>query len=329
MHVPLIDITSAGNDGRAARDETVAEFAAACEDTGFVVIRGHGVERSVQCGLADAARVFFDLSLEDKLRIRRRHSERNRGYIPYGEERLVRMHGGDSPPDFKEVLAIGPPHVPNERYFMCAEAYPNFAPNVWPEQPAALRAAMEAYYVAMENLAGRLMRIAALALELPQDWFENKLNHHTSHLRLLHYPAPEQDLEPGQLRCGEHTDLGAMTILRNQAAAGGLEVRARTGDWVPAPAIEDTFVVNIGDLMARWTNDRWVSTPHRVAVPAAGERDASRRLSIAYFVRPNYDATIECIPGCCSNGEPAHYPPTTLADYAVSRFSAGAGTRAR
>ena len=144
----------------------------------------------------------------------------------------------------------------------------------------------------------------------------------------LHYPAPDGDLEPGQLRCGAHTDLGTITVLRNEAAPGGLEVRGRDGTWVAAPALANTFVVNIGDLMMRWTNDRWVSTPHRVAVPPPSERAASRRLSIAYFVRPNYDAEIACIPSCRAVGEASEYPPTTLAKYSVSRFSAGAGPSA-
>ncbi|MBT6274108.1 MAG: isopenicillin N synthase family oxygenase [Chromatiales bacterium] len=326
MDVSVVDI--ARFDRGSARDKTeIADaFAGACRDTGFLVVSGHGVRRNLQDELVGAARDFFDQPLAEKLQIRRQHDERNRGYIPFGEEQLARMHGGDTPPDFKEVFAIGPPDVPAENYYECDEAYPNFAPNVWPEHPPALRIAMQAYYGAMERLSRQLMQIAATALELREDWFEDKLDRHTSHLRLLHYPAPEHDLVPGQLRCGEHTDLGAITILRNEAAAGGLEVRARNGEWLVAPALEDTFIVNIGDLMARWTNDQWVSTPHRVAVPEAELRSGSRRLSIAYFLRPNYDAPITCIPSCCSAGAPALYPPTTLGDYAVARFSAGAGT---
>ena len=111
--------------------------------------------------------------------------------------------------------------------------------------------------------------MCGLARGVGGGWFQGKLDRHTSHLRARHYPAPDRDLAPGQLRCGVHTDLGALTVLRNEAVSGGLEVQGSDGRWLSAPAIENTFVVNIGDLMMRWTNDRWTSTPHRVAVPQA------------------------------------------------------------
>ena len=129
---------------------------------------------------------------------------------------------------------------------------------------------MKAYFLAVDDLSRRLARCLALALGLPPDWFADKLDRHGSQLRLLHYPAPSHDLEPGQLRCGVHTDLGMMTILRNEAAepaACRCASAGATGSTLPA--IDNTFIVNIGDLLMRWTNDRWVSTPHRVAVPEA------------------------------------------------------------
>jgi len=325
MSIPVVDIAPFRDGGEAARRAVAAAFDEACRTSGFVVLAGHGIGAEVQTRLHRAGRAFFDLPLTKKLRIRRRRHEQNRGYIPYGEERLVRMHGGDSPPDYKEVFAIGPLAVPDHEYYRAEAAYPNFAPNVWPDAPSELRPAMEAYYRAMEDLMRLLGRISALALGLGEGWFDDKLDRHTSHLRLLHYPPPERDLEPGQLRCGAHTDLGTITILRNEAVPGGLEVRGRGGGWMPAPARPDTFVVNVGDLMMRWTNDRWVSTPHRVAVPPADLRSASRRLAIAYFVRPNYDAEIACIPSCREPGREPRYPATTLAEYSVSRFTAGAG----
>lgn len=328
MNVPLIDLSPFREGSRAGKQAVATAFDEACQRSGFLVLSGHGVPEGIQEELYRVAGEFFDLPLPEKLRIRRLRHEQNRGYIPYGEERLVRMHGGDSPPDYKEVFSIGPCTVPAEPYYQAEAGYPNFAPNTWPASPRGLRAAMEAYYGTMEQLTSLLSRVCAVALDLPEDWFDDKLDRHTSHLRALHYPAPDGDLKPGQLRCGAHTDLGTITVLRNEAAPGGLEVRGRDGTWVAAPALANTFVVNIGDLMMRWTNDRWVSTPHRVAVPPPSERAASRRLSIAYFVRPNYDAEIACIPSCRAVGEASEYPPTTLAKYSVSRFSAGAGPSA-
>ena len=325
MIVPVLDL-SAFTEGTARDKQAVAaDFDHACRDIGFLVASGHGVPQSVERELYLAGRLFFDQPLTHKLEARRIHPEQNRGYIPYGEEQLARMHGGESPPDFKEVVAMGPYTLPDETSGIQAAAYPNFAPNIWPVCTPSLRLAMEDYYQAMETLMQMLSRIAALALDLPDNWFDAKLDRHTSHLRLLHYPAPEQDLESGQLRCGEHTDLGVLTILRNEAVPGGLEVRGRDGHWISAPALPNTFVVNIGDLMMRWTNDRWTSTPHRVAVPPIDQRQSSRRLSIAYFVRPNFDAPIRCIPSCVNADNPPRYEDTTLQDYAVARFAAGAG----
>lgn len=321
--IPVIDLTPFGDDGGAAeRGQVAAQVAEAAEGLGFLVVSGHGVPAAAGQALYDAALDFFDLPLDEKLAVRRPKDDQNRGYIPYGEETLAKMHGGVTPPDYKEVFAIGPDEVPDEPYYTGPLAYPDFAPNLWPGRPASLRPAMAAYYDGMVQLARRLAHAYALALGLPEEFFIERLRRHASQLRLLHYPAPDGELAPDQLRCGVHTDLGLTTILRNQAAPGGLEVRTRDGEWIAAPAIPDTFVVNIGDLMMRWTNDRWLSTPHRVAVPPAELRARSRRLSIGFFVVPNYDAEVACID---ATGAPAKYPTVTVRDYRTGRFAAGAG----
>jgi isopenicillin N synthase-like dioxygenase len=118
-----------------------------------------------------------------------------------------------------------------------------------------------------------------------------------------------------------------MTILRNEDRPGGLQVRRRDGQWIAAPAIDNTFVVNLGDLMMRWTNDRWLSTPHRVIEPPAEQRAGSRRMSIGFFVGPNYDAMVECLPGCSDTAHPAKYEPVSAHDYRTGRFAAGAGLK--
>ena len=180
-----------------------------------------------------------------------------------------------------------------------------------------------------------LGRVFAIGLGLPPRFFDERLDKHTSQLRLLHYPALERPLKAGQLRCGPHTDLGMMTILHNQATPGGLQVQLREGhgnrarEWVEVPDIADSFVVNLGDMMMRWTNDRWTSTPHRVAVPAESDWSRSERLSIGFFVGPNYDALIECLPTCLEAREGARYEPITVHDYRTDRFAAGAGAADR
>ena len=300
------------------------EVAAACQSLGFLVVAGHGVPAADGDTLYGEALKFFDRPLDEKLTVRRPRDDQNRGYIPYGEETLAKMHGGVTPPDYKEVFAIGPDDLPDEPFYTGSLAYPDFAANLWPRGSPGLKPAMLTYFEGMIHLARMLGHAYALALGLPEDFFVARLTKHSSQLRLLHYPAPSSELAPGQLRCGAHTDLGLTTILRNEAAPGGLEVRTPHGEWIAAPAISNTFVVNLGDLMMRWTNDRWRSTPHRVGVPEAEARGRSRRLSIGFFVAPNYDVEVSCIDDA---GGLAKYPPITVRDYRVDRFAAGAGLK--
>ena len=174
------------------------------------------------------------------------------------------------------------------------------------------------------NLTGLLASYAgffAEALELPPEFFDRKIDNHISQLRIMHYPPPEAAPLPGQLRAGAHSDLGMMTLLYSDNDIGGLEVMNRAGRWVPVPVIDDAFTVNLGDLMMRWTNDRWRSTLHRVVNPPAAANDLSRRLSIGMFFIPNYDAVVAPIAG---GGDISRYPPITVADYRTSRFASTA-----
>lgn len=320
--IPVIDLTAFREGGKADRAQVASAIASACETLGFLVVAGHGVPDADGDRLHKAGLDFFDRPLAEKMDVRRPRNDQNRGYIPYGEETLAKMHGQVTPADYKEVFAIGPDTVPDEPYYTCDLAYPDFAPNLWPAGQSTLRGAMLTYYEGMLRLARILAETFAVALDMPESFFVERLARHSCQLRLLHYPAPEADFLPNQLRCGVHTDLGLATILRNEEAPGGLEVQTPQGDWITAPAIPNTFVVNIGDLMMRWTNDRWRSTPHRVAIPPADARARSRRLSIGFFVIPNYDAMVECIGAA---GDAAKYPPVLVRDYRTDRFAAGAG----
>jgi isopenicillin N synthase-like dioxygenase len=188
-----------------------------------------------------------------------------------------------------------------------------------------LRPALEAYWRGVEGLARTLCHIFALALNLPPDYFADKTDRHISQLRLMHYPPPVEPPLPGQLRAGAHSDLGMMTLIYSDSDVGGLEVMDRAGRWVAAPPSGDAFTVNLGDLMMRWTNNRWRSTLHRVVNPPSDDRWRSQRLSLGMFFIPNYDAEIAPLPG--SRGEPL-YPPTTVAGYRTERFARTAGADA-
>ena len=199
-----------------------------------------------------------------------------------------------------------------------------FAANMWPEQPDGLREVWERYFAEMTRLSADLMRIFALALEMPEHWFADKIDEHITNFSVIHYPA--QDDLPGanQLRSGEHSDYGSLTIVHTDTDVGGLEVLQRrvgdAGEWVGVPIIPDTFVINLGDLMAEWTNDRWVSTLHRVANPPRDQADVTKT-SLLFFHQPNYDAVVECIPTCMGPNNPPRYVTTTSGEHVTTKIT--------
>ena len=314
--VPIIDVSALGGSG--AEKQSVAEqISAACEQIGFLCISGHGVPASAIAGVRTAAMDFFNRPEDEKLGIVRQPPS-YRGYIPLGSEGLARSLGqANAAADYKEAFSMGPVDVPADAYYRSAGAAPHFAPNRWPEQPASFRPAFETYYREVGALANRLLGGFALALGLDEDWFAGKVDRHISNVRALHYPAQPSALAPGQIRAGEHSDYGCLTILLTEAGKAGLEVRTKDGRWEPVPHVADSFVVNIGDLMAQWSNDRYVSTLHRVVNPP--EAGNTGRLSIAFFHQPNYDARIDCIPGCATPGRPPRYAPITSGEHRLMK----------
>ncbi len=225
-----------------------------------------------------------------------------------------------APGDLKESFSIGPSDVPDEPYYRCAAAGPHFAPNVWPSGIAGFEQAYREYFAAMSTLAQSLMRIFALALGLPETFFDDKIDKHISMFRSLSYPDLKGAVEPGQMRAGAHTDYGSLTIVKPDNALGGLQARNRQGEWVNVPFVEGGFAVNIGDLMMQWTNDQWISTLHRVVNPPTDSPADNGRQSLVFFHQPNYDALIECLPGCCSATNPPRHAPVTSGDNLLSKF---------
>ena len=316
---PVIDLAA------VRRPDIARQVAAACEEIGFFAVTGHGVPPAVIAELVAQSYAFFDLPLAEKLAVKRPRPEQNRGYIALGEERLARLRGDETPPDLKELYTIGPFDLPDTPYFTGPAAYPSFAPNLWPVRPKGLQPALQAYWHELDRVARALCRAFADALDLPPAFFDDKTDRHISQLRIMHYPPPETAPLPGQLRAGAHSDLGMMTLLYSDNDVGGLEVMDRAGRWVRVPVIDDAFTVNLGDLMMRWTNDRWRSTLHRVVNPPEAVGDRSRRLSIGMFFIPNYDAVVTPI---TADGQAAKYSPITVADYRTSRFASTASPAA-
>ncbi len=155
------------------------------------------------------------------------------------------------------------------------------------------------------------MRLFALGLGVAENFFDAAVDRPISRLRIRNYPPPALPPRPGQIRAGAHSDYGSLTILATENRPGGLQVCNAAGAWVDVPTIPGCFIVNIGDLMARWTNDAWVSTLHRVVNPPEGAGEESRRISLVFFHNPNYDAPVACIPTCLSPGEAPKYETTT------------------
>jgi isopenicillin N synthase-like dioxygenase len=169
-------------------------------------------------------------------------------------------------------------------------------------------------------LTEQVLRIFEKSLGLDQGFFRDKFDRHASTVRLLNYPNQVEEPLPGQLRCGAHYDFTAITLLAVDDAPGDLQVQSRAGDWIDVPSVPNGIVLNIGDLMANWTNDRWRSGLHRVVNPPRDARGSTRRLSLAYFVNPNYDAIIECLPSCRDASHPALYPPVKAGEHRLQKI---------
>jgi isopenicillin N synthase-like dioxygenase len=322
--IPIVDI-SGFHRSTKERGDVVAKVADACAQVGFLTITGHGVPADVVDAAWSTARAFFDLPDAAKLRVKAPAVGDPYGYAPLAHETLALSLGDQTPPDLKEAYAIGPLEPP-DRPPRDADEASVYSPNWWPDDDLpSLRPAWEAYFREMAGLAQRLLRIFAVALDLPETHFDALIDRHTSAMRALNYPGIDGDVLPGQLRAGAHTDYGTLTILLQEDKPGGLEVRTADGRWEPVPVVPGGFVVNLGDAMERWTNDRWRSTLHRVVLPPAGAGASARRQSIAFFHNANWDARIECIPSCLGPGEQPHYEPIEAGPHLMSKFRSTVG----
>ncbi|MBL8702708.1 MAG: isopenicillin N synthase family oxygenase [Alphaproteobacteria bacterium] len=313
--VPVIDCSAFGSDDVAARRRTARAVAEACERIGFLVVTGHGVAQEVVDRAFAVGLSFFDADAQAKRRAAPPQSIVPRGYHGFASKRLSRTIGIETPPDLREQFYLGPLDDFADRYAAIPEAGAFYRPNIWPDEPAAFRPVMTELYRALEGLSGRLMRGFALGLGIDERFFDDKIDAHFSTCAINHYPAPTRPPEPGQLRAGAHSDFGSLTILLTDDAPGGLQVEAAPGVWHDVRPARGQFVVNIGDMMARWTNDRWRSTMHRVVNPPTSLASRSRRQSIAYFLHPNYDATVACIPTCVAPGAAPTYAPIRAGDH--------------
>ena len=303
--VPVVDLRAG---------DAVDAVADACRRVGFLTVVGHGVSTDVLDAAWTTAQRFFDLPLAKKMVVAMPRPGYPYGYSPLAGETLAASLGQRSHPDLKQSFAIGPVDAATHTFADPDEEFA-WSPNLWPDAVPELRPAWEAYYRAMAALSARLLSVMAAALELPTQHFEPLIDRHTSAMRALDYPAAAGALD-GQLGASAHTDYGTLTVLMADTTQRGLQVQGPDGEWQDATPEPGSLVVNLGDAMARWTNDRWRSTMHRVVVP---ER---RRQSIAFFHNANWNAAIECIPSCLADGEAPRYAPIEAGPHLMQKFRA-------
>ena len=312
--IPVIDIGPFHDGDAVARERIAAEVGWACRHIGFLLIANHGVQRNLIEDTFAVSMEFFDSPIAEKHRVKPADAAIPRGYQAFASSNLARTYGLEAPPDLREQFFIGPLAPEPDRFSELPQARIFYAENIWPERPTAFRRTFEAYYRAMEDLAARLMRLFAVALDLPERYFDDKIDHHFNTCPTNHYPVVD-DPEPGQLRCGEHTDFGSLTILAFNDAPGGLQVRMPSDTWLDVRTHPGELVVNIGDMMARWTNDRWKSTVHRVVNPPHAGPALGRRQSIGYFLHPNFDTRVACLSTCQGPGNPPKYAPIMAGEH--------------
>jgi isopenicillin N synthase-like dioxygenase len=312
--IPLIDLSGFDLTPAGRRSEVIAQWKRALDSLGFVTVRGHGIPEELMHDIHRHGCAFFEQPLDWKLQFATADAERRgaEGYIPALAESVGRTADGPSAPDIVESLSLTNPAS-------LAGGSGGIGTTV-PELPDGLRGAVAAYARCAYALGLRLMRLSAEALGLVPDYFDSMYSPMQHKLRLAYYPEQLTDPVPGQLRNAAHTDFAGFTILLQDAAPGGLQVLIPDGKWIDVPSVPGTLVINTGDLLQRWTNDRWVSNVHRVVNPPVERRGSSRRLSIVFFTGPRDDTEIACLPGCATASSPARYAPITAGEHVRAKI---------
>jgi isopenicillin N synthase-like dioxygenase len=311
--IPLIDVGPAFRGEPGGLEAVAREVRHACQSIGFFYLAGHGVSPRIVHAAFEASREFHALPLETKLALKL--NENNIGYLPVNQsmQRASTVHKATRP-NFNESFFIS--HERGADHPAVMAGAPLRGRNQWPVGHDGMRAMMVAYFKTMEALGERMLPVLARALDLPPDFFAPYFaNEAHINLRFLHYPPQESD-DDEQFGQGPHTDNSFITMLARQDVPG-LAVRLPNGEWLAPPVIEGTFLVNLGNVMKRWSNDRFLSTPHGVL------NDSGRdRYSIAFFYSPSPDARIEVVPTCTGPDDPPQYEPALYRDLVLQFYNA-------
>jgi isopenicillin N synthase-like dioxygenase len=300
--LPVVDLS-------ASYDAAAREIRAAVCDTGFFYVRNHGVDQQLVDAAFAQARRFLTLPRPVKERVQR--GPGRRGYEALeGQATGVYLRGPDEPVvgDFKESFNFGRDRGPRS---------PSFALDQWPADLPGFREPLESYYTALDALGQRLIRLMSSSLGLGPDGFAEAYRFPAASCRLLRYPPQRGSGKEHQLGAAPHTDVGGITLLA-QDEHDALELCDVHGRWIGAVPLPGTFVVNVADMFARWTNDLYRSSIHRVV--NGGDAD---RYSIVFFFNPNYFTRVEPLPSCVSAANPARYEPVVYGEYGAARLAGG------
>lgn len=309
--IPILDVSPLLSGDFSDRKHVAESLRGYLETVGFVYLSGHGVPKESVESVREASRRFFALPEDEKLKIR---IDRNfRGYLPIASSTIVTSSVQQvSKPNQSESLMIMHEVAADDPDAIAEK--PLQGPNQWPDEGRVqgFRSTVEDYVARMEALGRRLVSTISLALGMGETDLDPFFDKPTTFLRLLHYPTQPQ--EDGLFGSAPHTDYGFITLLA-QDDVGGLEVRNKAGDWVAAPPVPGTFVMNVGDILARWSNNRFVSTPHRVI-----NRSGRERYSQPFFFDPSMDHTIAALPTCVPEGTAPIHEPVVYRDYLMERI---------
>lgn len=308
LKIPVIDLAPFIQGNSEAKQAVAREMYYACHEIGFIHLKNVGISPNCIEQLFTEMQHFFALPLGEKNQLAWSDETGNRGYIGMEREHLA----PDKPGDLKEAFNVGKEVISKDSDSLIF--------NQWPQGEEKFRQTVLEFYQACTEAAKIICQAFALALGLPESFFLDNHNQQNHTLRLLHYPPLNQSPKPGQVRAGEHSDYGSFTLLF-QSEVEGLEIYTTEGEWIAAPHISDTIIVNTGDLMQRWTNNVFFSTKHRVMIPT-DERVKLSRYSAAFFCHPNNDTEIACLESCQSSNHPPLYPTITAGEYLLSRLQA-------
>lgn len=308
--IAVVDYLDFVSTDSQKRENFIKEFGDSFSNMGFAIVKNHGVTKELKDQLFEVSKAFFELPTEVKRQYEDMDLAGQRGYISKNRESAK----GQSVPDIKEFYHVGQTVTDNDPIKV---EYPN---NIWPKEVADFETVCQKVYQTFENTGKNLLKAVALYLDLEEDYFSPKIHNGNSVLRLLHYYPVQNlsDIPEGAVRAAAHGDINLITLLMG-GSAEGLEAQSLDGQWIPVSPQDDEIVINIGDMLARLTNNRFRSTQHRVITPNE-ESWLTPRYSTPFFLHPRSDMDLTCLDTCVDENHPKAYADATAGEFLTERL---------